>query len=207
MSERRLGIDPRRDGSDRLNLAEVFGNDHPVTLEIGSGKGRFLLEAGSSAPERNFLGIEKSLHYFRVIVDRLERAGLENVRVINHDAHFVIAKMIPDATVADVHIYFPDPWPRPRERKRRIIRSEVLREIDRILVSGGSGLYVTDHREYFEKSVPLFEEWFAAEGAELDSSVEARTNYEAKYREEGRPIYQIVFMKRNAAEGQPSGRP
>lgn len=190
-----IGIDPRREGSDRLDFAEIFGNDNPVTLEIGSGKGRFLLEAARSAPERNFLGVEKSLHYFRVIVDRVRRAGIPNVRVINYDAHFVVARMIPDVSVDEVHIYFPDPWPRPRERKRRIVREEVLREIERILSPDGRGVYVTDHREYFEKSVPVFERIFAAEASEVDSSVEARTNYEAKYREEGRPIYQIIFRK------------
>lgn len=191
-----VGIDPRREGSEPVVFAELFGNDRPVTLEIGSGKGRFLLQAALAEPGRNLLGIEKSLHYFRVIVDRVRRAKLSNVRVINHDAGFVVGRMIASASVDEIHIYFPDPWPRPRERKRRMIREEVLRDLERILVAGGVGFYVTDHREYFEKSLPLFEAIFETAAGEVVAGSPARTNYEAKYQEEGRPIYQVMFRKR-----------
>lgn len=192
---KRVGIDPRTDGASPMDFAEIFGNDHPVTIEIGSGKGRFLLQEGAARPEHNFLGIEKSLHYFRVIVDRVQRAGLSNVRVINYDAISVLEKMIPAASIHEVHIYFPDPWPRPRERKRRLVRPALLLEIDRILVPGGAGYYVTDHREYFEKSVPLFDSTFETASGEIQPDSPARTNYEAKYREEGRAIYQVAFTK------------
>lgn len=191
-----IGMNPRQDGTTRLDLADLFGNDNPVTVEIGSGKGRFLIQEALAAPERNFIGIEKSLHYFRVIVDRVHRAGLTNIRVINHDAILVLETMTPSASVSEIHIYFPDPWPRPRERKRRLIRPALLREIERVLVPSGHGLYVTDHKEYFQKSVPLFEAVFETVSGEVSADSPARTNYEAKYREEGRPIFQIAFKRR-----------
>jgi tRNA (guanine-N7-)-methyltransferase len=199
---RSVGINPRQDGTEKLDLPAIFGNAGPVIVEIGSGKGRYLLWAAAEQPEVNFLGIEKSPHYYRVIVDRVQRAGRSNIRVVNHDAAIVIGKMISDASVSEVHIYFPDPWPRPRERKRRLIKVELLREIERILGRDGRGVYVTDHREYFEKSVPIFESVFSISSGEVRADNPARTNYETKYKEEGRPIYQIEFRKRWTEAGR-----
>ena len=190
-----LGINPRETGWDRLDFGEMFGNANPVVLEIGSGKGRFLIASATERPDRNFIGIEKSLHYSRVIVARLEKRHLTNARLVNHDAAPVIERMLPDASIAEVHIYFPDPWPRKRERKRRIIRPEVLREIRRVLVPGGSGIYVTDHREYFEAATPVIAEFFRSETRVPGPGDPPRTNYEAKYSAEGRPIYEVRFWK------------
>jgi len=188
-------INPRESGFVVLDLRRLFGNDHPVVLEIGSGKGRFLIASAAERPEVNFIGIEKSLHYHRVIEERVRKRGLGNVRLINHDAFLVLEKMLPAASIAEVHIYFPDPWPRPREQKRRIIREEVLTEIRRVLAEGGSGIYVTDHREYFEKAVPLIAGFFASEARVPGPDDPPRTNYEAKYRQQGREIYEVRFWK------------
>ena len=147
LTESELAINPRETGLAPLDMATLFGNANPVVLEIGSGKGRFLLATAMERPDVNVLGIEKSLHYHRVIRDRFLKRDLRNIRLINHDAFVVLQKMLPDASIAEVHIYFPDPWPKKRERKRRIIRPEVLAEIRRVLVEGGSGIYVTDHEE------------------------------------------------------------
>jgi tRNA (guanine-N7-)-methyltransferase len=100
----------------------LFGNTNPVILEIGSGKGRFLISTAMERPDVNLIGIEKSLHYHRVIRDRVLKRHLTNVRLINHDAFLVLRDMISDASIAELHVYFPDPWPRKREQKRRIIR-------------------------------------------------------------------------------------
>ena len=191
-----FSINPRTDGFARLDLAVLFGNENPVILEIGSGKGRFLVEHATAHPELNVIGIEKSLHYHRVIVDRLVRRQLPNVRAINHDAYLVLREMIPDQSIDEIHIYFPDPWPRPRERKRRMVRPESLVEMRRVLKPEGRGWYVTDHREYYEKARPAFEEFFAVEGGEVFHTP-PRTNYEAKYQAEGRPIYEVRFRRRS----------
>jgi tRNA (guanine-N7-)-methyltransferase len=190
-----LVINPRDTGFVRLDFAQLFGNTNPVILEIGSGKGRFLIATASERPGVNVIGIEKSLHYHRVIAERVNKRHLTNVRLINHDAFLVLQKMVPDASIAEVHIYFPDPWPRPKEQKRRIIREEVLAEFRRVLVDGGSGIYVTDHQQYFEKAAPLIESAFRAERRVPGPEDPPRTNYEAKYRAEGRAIYEVRFWK------------
>ncbi len=188
-------INPREGGFATLDFDELFGNRQPVIVEIGSGKGRFLIASATEQPGVNFIGIEKSLHYHRVIRDRVTKRGLRNVRLINHDAFPVLQKMFADDSVSEVHIYFPDPWPRRREQKRRVIRSEVLTEIRRVLVEGGFGIYVTDHREYFEKAAPLIAQFFRAETRIPGPEDPPRTNYEAKYRAEGRQIYEVKFWK------------
>jgi len=190
-----ITINPRETGWIRLDLAELFGNSNPVVLEIGSGKGRFLIASATERPDRNFIGIEKALHYHRLIVERVGKRNLRNVAIINHDAALVIERMLADASIAEVHIYFPDPWPRKKEQKRRIIRPEVLREIRRVLVPGGSGIYVTDHREYFEAAAPVLAQCFRVETRIPGPDDPPRTNYEAKYRAEGRPIYEVRFFR------------
>lgn len=190
-----ISINPRETGFAPLDWCAVFGNDNPVVLEIGSGKGRFLIGSAMERPDRNFVGVEKSLHYHRVIADRVAKRGLTNVRLINHDAFPVLQKMIADASLAEVHIYFPDPWPRPREQKRRIVRPETLSEIRRALRDDGFGLFVTDHRDYYEKAAPLIEAVFRAERRIPGPEDPARTNYEAKYRAEGRAIHEVRFWK------------
>jgi tRNA (guanine-N7-)-methyltransferase len=188
-------IDPRHSGFVRLDVAELFGNTHRVVLEIGSGKGRFLISAAMSQPDVNFIGIEKSLHYHRVIRDRVAKRGLTNIRLINHDAFLVVRDMLPDASIDEIHIYFPDPWPRKREQKRRIIRAEALMEMKRVLVPDGSGIFVTDHRDYFETAAPVIESIFRSERRIPTPADPPRTNYEAKYREEGREIFEVRFWK------------
>jgi tRNA (guanine-N7-)-methyltransferase len=195
MTEQDLLINPRETGFAPLNMAELFGNMSPVILEIGSGKGRFLIGSAMERPDINFIGIEKSLHYYRLIRDRILKRGLRNIRLINHDAFQVMQKMFADASVAEIHIYFPDPWPRPKEKKRRIIRADVLTEMRRVLVDGGSGIYVTDHREYAEAAAPLIATHFRSESRTPGPEDPPRTNYEAKYRAEGRAIYEVRFWK------------
>jgi len=195
MTESEFTINPRETGFYRLDLQQLFGNSNPVILEIGSGKGRFLISTATERPDVNLIGIEKALHYHRVIRDRVLKRGLTNIRLINHDAFLVMRDMLPDESIAEVHVYFPDPWPRTKHQKRRIIRPEALREMRRLLVPGGGGIYVTDHQEYFEAAAPAVEAEFRSERRVPGPDDPPRTNYEAKYRKEGRPIYEIRFWK------------
>ena len=190
-------VDPREKGLVRLDLEELFGNDRRVVLEIGSGKGRFLIGSAMEQPEVNFIGIEKSLHYHRVILARVAKRALPNVRLINFDAFAVLRDMLADGSLSEIHIYFPDPWPRKREQKRRIIRAEALEQMRRVLVPGGAGTFVTDHRDYFEVAAPLIAAYFEAETRVPGPGDPPRTNYEAKYREEGRAIYEVKFRNRS----------
>lgn len=188
-------INPRESGTSPLDFTQLFGNTHPIVLEIGSGKGRFLIASATEQPHLNFVGVEKALHYYRVIQERVRKRALPNVCLINYDAFPVLHEMLYDNCISEIHIYFPDPWPRRREQKRRIIRPEALVEMCRVLTPDGFGTYVTDHREYFEAAAPLIAEFFRSETRIPGPGDPPRTNYEAKYRAEGRQIYEVKFWK------------
>src|SRR5688572_3298518 len=99
MTESDLVINPRESGFELLDLEKLFGNANPVILEIGSGKGRFLISTATERPGLNVIGIEKSLHYHRLIRDRVLKRHLTNIRLINHDAYLVMQKMLPPASI------------------------------------------------------------------------------------------------------------
>src|SRR5947207_14511185 len=129
----------------------LFGNDHPVELEIGMGKGTFLTDQAKARPETNFFGIEWANWYFCYASDRLRRNGCLNARTVRADAVFFLKEFVPDASLSVLHIYFPDPWPKARHNKRRLIQEPFMRQVERALAPGGRLQIVTDHQEYFEQ--------------------------------------------------------
>ncbi len=99
---------------------EIFGNDHPVELEIGSGKGLFLANAAQARPGHNFLGIEMAKKYAYKAAVRVAKLALGNVRVLPGDALLFMSKYAPPASLQAAHVYFPDPWWKARHKKRRV---------------------------------------------------------------------------------------
>ena len=104
--------------------------------------------------------------------------------------------MIPDSSISEVHVYFPDPWPRKREQKRRLIRPEIVEQIGRVMRPDAIGIYVTDHEEFFVSGRELLAQYFDVEDKNAIDTP-PRTNYEAKYRAEGRPIFEVRFRLRS----------
>jgi tRNA (guanine-N7-)-methyltransferase len=183
----------------RLSFAELFGNDRPVEVEVGIGKGRFLLEQAAARPEVNFLGLEWSLKHLRVAKERAERRGLTNVRLYRADARHVLADLLPDASVERLHVYCPDPWPKKRHGKRRFFLPPTAPHLERVLRPGGFLLLSTDVREYFEEIRATIRAGTAlVEGSDplfpLQGSA-AKTNYEAKYEKEGRAIHRACYRR------------
>jgi tRNA (guanine-N7-)-methyltransferase len=187
--------------SKPVRWSELFGNDHPVELEIGSGKGTFLVEQAKARPEVNFFGIEWANWFWRYASDRLRRAGCVNVRTVRAEAMFFLRECVPDASIAVLHVYFPDPWPKKRHHKRRLIQERFLKEAMRVLVPGGRLQVVTDHAGYFEENI---EPAIKASGLKVveynrpGSAAEGEfvgTNFERKYRREGRPFFAMAAVK------------
>lgn len=183
-----------------LDFSAIFGNRRPVELEIGVGKGTFLATRASARPEVNFLGIEWSKSYAHYTADRFRRAGLPNVRMLHADAGPFVKKCIPAASLWRVHIYFPDPWPKVRHHKRRLIGSPFLAQLRRVVKIGGQVLIMTDHREYFQHMLGVF---LGAEGfAKIDfplmtdrEGLAVGTNFEQKYIAQGRPFYKLARLR------------
>lgn len=179
----------------------LFGNDRPLELEIGSGKGTFLLGESGARPEVNFFGIEYARRYWIFAADRLRRAERGNARVVLAEASSFVRDFLESESLSAIHVYFPDPWPKTRHRRRRLLQPAFLEELASKLKPGARLSIATDHLEYFEQIIAsvkrssLVEADFAATRAALESEV-VGSNFERKYRREGRNIYMLAAEKR-----------
>jgi tRNA (guanine-N7-)-methyltransferase len=131
-----------------INPGAMFASAGALEVEIGAGKGEFIVEQAARFPERNFLGVELSGVIARMLAVRCGRAELGNVRVVKMDARTLVNLMLPDASVAAFHIYFPDPWPKERHRKHRMFTGRIVASLKRTLAPGGSLYIATDVPEY-----------------------------------------------------------
>jgi len=177
-----------------LDWASVFGNDRAVEIEIGIGKGRFLLASAQRRPETNFLGIEWAAKYLRIAQARGMKRGLCNLRLARVDAREFIEFFVPAESVQALHLLFPDPWPKKRHHKRRLVNLAFLTEVERILAPEGRWWLATDHQEYFE----VMHEVLSASRVLKEVAVEwegTKTNYEEKYLARGKPIFRRVVQK------------
>ncbi|MCC5828584.1 MAG: tRNA (guanosine(46)-N7)-methyltransferase TrmB [Phycisphaeraceae bacterium] len=192
--------------SGPIELDRWFGPERRgkrFELEIGSGKGTFLVQQAALQPEVNFIGIEYAFSIWRYAADRVRRRGLaDRVRLIYADAAFVIRNYFGDGVFGCIHLYFPDPWPKARHHKRRFVQEDNLRELERILAPDGRILIATDHADYFE----WMNEKIAGVGDVLVPMPFTRpasageeelvgTNFERKYRREGRPFFSVALEK------------
>lgn len=202
-AHRELVIEPIGLDVDRLpkpvDWADLFGNDRPVEMEIGSGKGTFMVEHARAHPQINILGIEWARWFFRYAADRLRRNNCMNARMVRAEAGFFLREFVPDHTVSVLHIYFPDPWPKKRHHKRRLIQESFMPHVERILAANGRLQVVTDFKEYFEqieqvvgKSKLAIVEYNRPGSAGEGEFV--GTNFERKYRREGRPFYALAAV-------------
>ena len=186
----------------RVDFQRIFGRKRPVHIEIGSGKGTFLLGQGQHTPEVNLLGIERANKYYRFAVDRIGRWGLKNVRIIRTDAAHFLSEYVPDSSVDCFYVYFPDPWPKKRHHKRRFICAVNMGQMVRCLKNGGVVQIATDHIDYFEQIREVINsEKGRLEQVEFTPAVGAGageitgTNYERKYIKDKRGIYTIAVRK------------
>ncbi|MEO6436049.1 MAG: tRNA (guanosine(46)-N7)-methyltransferase TrmB, partial [Tepidisphaeraceae bacterium] len=185
-----------------LNFLELFGNDHPLELEIGMGKGTFLTEQAKARPDVNFFGVEWARWFWRYSSDRLRRGGCTNARTVRAEAGYFLTEFVPPQSLSVLHIYFPDPWPKARHHKRRLIQPKFMPLVARVVKPGGRIQVVTDHAGYWEENIePTIR---AAEGFQVvdytrPGSASAGefvgTNFERKYAREGRPFYAIAAVR------------
>jgi len=188
----------------RLDFKVLFGRSGPVEIEIGSGKGTFLLNQARAFEKTCFLGIEWANKYYRHAVDRIGRWGLQNVRLIRTDAAEFLAEHVPDESVDGFHLYFPDPWPKKRHHKRRFFCTENLAQMARCLKPDGWINIATDHQDYFDQIQQVARQAVQAGQVRLipfkrpvgaGQGEQVGTNYERKYRKEGRPTYTLALQK------------
>jgi tRNA (guanine-N7-)-methyltransferase len=186
---------------DRLDLEKIFGRSAPLHVDLGCGDGAFLCAKAGRMPEKNFLGVERLLRRVRSATRKgASRTGgkIDNVRVLRQETGFVVRHLLPPSSVEAFYLLFPDPWPKRRHHRRRIVTPEFLRALAEALENQGTIHIATDQRDYFEQIARLAEQSNDFEIVDLTASP-ARTfpatTFENKYTSAGAPIYRLELRK------------
>ncbi len=184
-----------------LDWRTVFGNDHPVEVEVGCGKGLFLATAAAARPEINFFGVEIVRKYQLFTATRLARRGLGNARVACADARPLLRWWVAPGSLQAIHVYFPDPWWKKRHHKRRVFTGEFAAACARALRPGGILSVATDVEDYARlvgeevaahtPLVPLPPPEPHTPAHDLDYL----TNFERKFRKQGKSICRLRWSK------------
>jgi len=183
-----------------LDFAQVFGRTAPVVLEIGFGMGETTAAIATARPEIDFLAVEVHLPGVGALLRRIEAGKLTNVRIVRHDAVEVVDRMIPLASLAGIHVYFPDPWPKKRHHKRRLLTREFVRELAERLAIGGYLHAATDWEPYAEEMLatldaePLLRNRTA--GYAPRPAWRPQTKFELRGIKLGHPVFDLVFERR-----------
>jgi tRNA (guanine-N7-)-methyltransferase len=188
------------DTAHALSWPALFGNANPVEIEVGFGKGMFLLAAAKAHPDRNYFGIEIVRKYQLYATTRIAGRKLPNVKTSCGDAKVVFRDYVVPHTVAAVHVYFPDPWWKTRHRKRLLFTPEFAEVVSQVLRPGGVLHFATDVEDYFAMVTGLLKEKPAftrlpppAEYAP-EHDMDYLTNFERKFRKQGKPIYRARYQ-------------
>lgn len=174
-----------------------FDKKQDLEIEIGCGKGGFLAEYAKTRPEINIIGAEWETKWGKYAGDRLHRNKIDNARIMRGDFFYFLRDYIPDNSIRAFHMYFPDPWPKAYQRKRRLLKDEFLIELRRAVIAGPEAYFYwgTDFQEYNESATETLSQigFMELVVAEAEPTYGIMTNFEKKYRKEGRPIYRSVW--------------
>jgi len=184
-----------------LDPGSLFPVRAPVEMEVGSGKGLFLSTASAARPDLNFLGVEISGGYARLCAGKLAARRAANARMVHGDATALARCLLPDACLAGIHVYFPDPWWKARHRKRRVLSDLFLAHAGRVLVPGGLLHVWTDVEEYFLEALAaargtgLFTPPRDVEARPAEHDLDYRTHFERRTRLAGAPVWRAVLER------------
>jgi tRNA (guanine-N7-)-methyltransferase len=196
-----LRLDPRIVTAP-IDWRAHFETPGRIEVEIGIGKGRFLLAVAEARPDVCYLGVDWANEYLRIAESRAAKRGLKNVRFLRVDARELV-RAIPDGTVSTYYVFYPDPWPKKRQQKRRFLQPANVAELARTLEPRGHLHIATDHPDYWtaiEASLDgstAFERLPSFGGDEFPLPVDAPlTNFEEKYRLAGRDRFRASWRRR-----------
>jgi tRNA (guanine-N7-)-methyltransferase len=175
-----------------LDLEELFGRAAPLGIDLGCGDGSFLQALAAEHPDRNFLGIERLLR--RVRSSHRKAEDLPNVRVIRSETLFVLRHLLPAGSVDAFYLLFPDPWPKRRHHRRRLVTAEFLSAIWSCLRNQGSLFIATDHDDYFAAIRKLLQNTPQFVATDRDWALPA-TTFEKKFCTVGLPIHRLELRK------------
>ncbi len=196
---------PFLDASGQLDWSKLFGNENPVELDVGCGRGLFVFNGSTTQPQRNFLGNELDFTEGRRGAKRLVKRQQPNARIIGGDANFLLDRFIRPVSIDAVHVYFPDPWWKRKHMRRRLFTDVFANRCARVLRPGGLLHMWTDVADYFEavnalmKHHEQFETLPTPEERPAENDLDYQTSFERTRRHAGLPIHRGQWQKRFAA--------
>jgi tRNA (guanine-N7-)-methyltransferase len=187
-------------GEAPLDFVALFGRRAPVHVEIGFGNGESLAAMAAAHPENNYLGIEVHRPGVGVLLRRAAAEGLANLRVLSMDAREVLERRIPDGSLAAVYLFFPDPWPKKRHHKRRLLQAEFATLVQRKLAPGGVFHLATDWQDYAEHMLAVLSQAAgfdnaAGAGGYAERGERPVSKYERRGARLGHGVWDLVFRR------------
>lgn len=176
-----------------IDLVATFGRIAPLDVDLGCGDGSFLSELAQRYPEKNFLGVDKLVG--RVAKTCRKAVALENVRVLNLEISYAVRYLLPPESVETFYLSFPDPWPKRRHHRRRLVTADFLGSTYRALEQTGTLWIATDQRDYFEQIERTARNHQGFTIVDLDNVDLPATKFEKRFRQQGAPIYRLSLRK------------
>jgi len=177
----------------------IFTRKNPLVLEIGSGMGETTAAIAKAHPEADFIAVEVHGPGVGSLLNRIAALGLTNLRVIRHDAAEVLERMIPDGALAAIHLFFPDPWPKKRHHKRRLVQPAAVSLMARKLKPGGILHAATDWPDYAGHIEGVFSASALFEPVKCAFVERPTTKFETRGRRLGNPVRDLVFRRKEGA--------
>jgi tRNA (guanine-N7-)-methyltransferase len=189
-----------------LDFQAVFGRSAPVILEIGFGMGETTARIASEHPENDYLGVEVHTPGVGALLKIVCERSLTNLRVVQHDAVEVVTRMIAPESLAGIHVFFPDPWPKKRHHKRRLIQPAFAELLASRLAQGGYLHAATDWQEYADHMLSTLAAVPALENSSPGFAARPATRPETKFEQRGRKLghgsWDLIFRKRINQPGE-----
>ena len=178
----------------KLSKEEIFETNRPLEIDLGCGDGSFLVAMASHYQERNFLGVERLLGRVRKVIRKAEKSSLLNLKVLRLELSYTIEWLLPDHCASRMHLLFPDPWPKKKHHKRRMVNQSFCESLVRILKKDGEFLFKTDHPDYFEESMLTLENFDLLKQVPWNTDdFYPVTDFEKIWTKEGKKIYSARF--------------
>jgi tRNA (guanine-N7-)-methyltransferase len=177
---------------ERLNLSDVFQTpQQPLEVELGAGDGSFLVRWARTNPQHRFLAVERLLGRIRKIERKAHRAALTNVRLMRIEASYFLEYLLPRKSVTALHVYFPDPWPKRKHRRKRLVNETFAETCSRALAPGGVVYLRTDDVDYFAQMQSVFKGLKPIETPPGLASI--HTDFERGFHERGVPTFRAAY--------------
>lgn len=180
-----------------LDPSTIFDNDKPLEIDLGCGDGSFLIAMAEQFPERNFLGVERLLGRVKRLCRKAKQAELDNCKALRLESKYVIEWLFPENSIDRLHLLCPDPWPKARHHKNRLVQQDFLAALYKALKPGGEFCFKTDHPEYFEWVKEEMKTFQKLERLEWPGNIffYPKTDFQLQWEAEGKVVERARFRK------------